>query len=144
MFTAPPRCLQCPLRYYSQEISLGRYNYMHEMRRHCVLKPSEDTTDLPEHLGKSLLAQAHMVPLPLTSRPILWDHDASLRLYPCPDLLVLCDQHEMFTRVVDECQVANPGPFHTDFSFMCYYPARWRSDDAEVQAAACENSSIDL
>ena len=57
------------------------------------------------HLGKTLLAQAHLCPLPFTSRPILWDHDSALRLYPCPDLLVLCDQHEMSSAVMDECQV---------------------------------------
>ena len=132
------------IRYYSQEVTVGRYNFMHEMRRHCILKPSEETSDMTLHLAKTLLAQAHLCPLPFTSRPILWEHDASLRLYPCPDLLVLCDQHEMSSGIHDECQVANPGPFHTDFSFLCYYPARWRSEDEAVRAAACETSQIEM
>jgi len=132
------------IRYYSQEITVGRYNFMHEMRRHCILKPSDETDDMNLHLSKTLLAQAHLCPLPFTSRPILWDHDSALRLYPCPDLLVLADQHEMSSGVHDECQVANPGPFHTDFSFLCYYPARWRSEDEEVRKQACETSAIDM
>lgn len=140
-FTSNP----CRIRYYSQEIVVGRYNFMHEMRRHCILKPSEAETDkMCTHLAKTLLAQAHLCPLPATSRPVLWDHDASLRLYPCPDLLVLADQHEMYTDLVDECQVANPGPFHTDFSFLCYYPSRWRSKEEEVRSTACETSVIDM
>jgi len=40
--------------------------------------------------------------------------------------------------------VANPGPFHTDFSFLCYYPARWRASEEDVRAQACETSVIDM
>jgi len=139
-FTSNP----CRIRYYSQEIVLGRYNFMHEMRRHCVLEPSDESESMVYHLAKTLLAQSHLCPLPFTSRPVLWDYDSALRLYPCPDLAVLCDQHEMYTQECDGSQVANPGPFHTDFSFIMYYPSRWRSDDAEIRAQACETSVIEM
>lgn len=35
-------------------------------------------------LVQTILDQAHLAPLPLTVRPILWDFDHSLRLYPMP------------------------------------------------------------
>jgi len=35
-------------------------------------QPSEETENMTVHLSKTLLAQAHLCPLPMTSRPILW------------------------------------------------------------------------
>lgn len=35
-------------------------------------------------LAQTLLDQAHLAPLPLTVRPILWGYDHALRLYPMP------------------------------------------------------------
>eukprot|EP00658_Telonema_sp_P-2_P013265 TRINITY_DN15019_c0_g1_i4.p1 TRINITY_DN15019_c0_g1~~TRINITY_DN15019_c0_g1_i4.p1 ORF type:complete len:437 (-),score=101.50 TRINITY_DN15019_c0_g1_i4:88-1398(-) len=111
------------IRFYSQEIVIGRMNYMHDMQRHAVLEPSE-TTDPATHLAKTLLSQSHLSPLPLTSQPVYWDYSHALQLYPNPSLLVLADSYEMY--LVDlqkESQVANPGSFMVDGSFLLYTPA---------------------
>lgn len=39
---------------------------------------------VPSQLVQTILDQAHLAPLPLNVRPILWDFDHSLRLYPMP------------------------------------------------------------
>ena len=43
----------------------------------------------------SLLDQGHLCPLPLSSRPILWEYDNALRVYPLPDVIVLVRAHEI-------------------------------------------------
>lgn len=35
-------------------------------------------------LVQTILDQAHLAPLPLPVRPVLWDYDHALRLYPMP------------------------------------------------------------
>eukprot|EP00658_Telonema_sp_P-2_P013264 TRINITY_DN15019_c0_g1_i1.p1 TRINITY_DN15019_c0_g1~~TRINITY_DN15019_c0_g1_i1.p1 ORF type:complete len:472 (-),score=120.89 TRINITY_DN15019_c0_g1_i1:39-1454(-) len=65
------------IRFYSQEIVIGRMNYMHDMQRHAVLEPSE-TTDPATHLAKTLLSpvsythlRAHETPEHLVCRLLL-------------------------------------------------------------------------
>lgn len=40
--------------------------------------------DLKKFLVSTVLDQAHLVPLAQRIRPVLWDHDHSLSLYPMP------------------------------------------------------------
>jgi hypothetical protein len=47
-------------------------------------------------LVKTLVDQAHLSPLPLHVRPLFWELDQSLWLYPVPDLLVLGDKFEAY------------------------------------------------
>lgn len=49
---------------------------------------------LSEQLVKTLLDQGHLCPLPLSARPIHWEYDNALRIYPLPDVLVLADADE--------------------------------------------------
>jgi DNA polymerase epsilon subunit 2 len=42
-------------------------------------------------LTKTILDQAYLSPFPLSTRPVLWDYNSSLSLYPLPSLLVLSD-----------------------------------------------------
>jgi DNA polymerase epsilon subunit 2 len=53
----------------------------------------------------TLLDQGHLCPLPLSSRPILWEYDNAMRVYPLPDVLVLADHMSHFSRTYMECQV---------------------------------------
>lgn len=59
-----------------------------------------------DHAARTLLAQAHLVPLPLACAPVDWAYDHALRLYPAPDLLVLGDRVERF-----DSQVARARPW---------------------------------
>mgnify|MGYP001185754296 CR=1 FL=1 len=103
-FTTNP----CRIKYFTQEIVVFRDNVLNRMRRQCVVPPivksvnndggemgtdeEEDmdvTSAVTEHLVKTVLDQGHLCPLPLTQVPIRWTHDACLRLYPLPDLLMM-------------------------------------------------------
>lgn len=102
-------------------------------------------------LVQTVLDQAHLAPLPLTVRPVLWDYDHALRLYPmpttvsvpspppnrhlegptrCTDLsaplvaqLVLADSFEPYKLVYERCLVFNPGSFNRRrFGWSTYHP----------------------
>jgi len=111
------------IRFYSQEIVVGRMDYIHEMRRHCVLEPSADTIDEAVHLSQTLLSQSYLSPLPVHSQPVYWDYSHALQLYPAPTLTVLADKHEMYNIDQESQIMANPGSFATDASFLLYRPA---------------------
>jgi DNA polymerase epsilon subunit 2 len=59
------------------------------MQRHLVLPPdlSEDSPQLVEQLVKSILDQGHLFPLPAHSKPIHWELDHAMRLFPLPQLV---------------------------------------------------------
>ena len=46
--------------------------------------------ELSQQLVKSIVQQAHLCPLPLTSTPIFWELDHAFRLTPLPHLV--CQQ----------------------------------------------------
>jgi len=86
-------------------------------------------------LVKTLVDQAHLCPLPLHVRPVYWQHDQALRLYPLPDVLVLADRFDSYHLSYEGCTAFNPGSFMlSDFSFMVYWPSRGavREDDTPV------------
>ena len=98
-----------------------------------MLDPSTDTEEEASHLASTLLSQSHLSPLPISSQPIYWDYNHSLQLYPLPSLLVLADSYEMYHISQDQdSQVANPGSFATEGSFLLYRPS----------TKECEPSSI--
>jgi DNA polymerase epsilon subunit 2 len=78
---------------------------------------------ITEHLVKSLLDQGHLCPLALSTRPILWEYDNALRLYPLPDVVVLADHCDHYSWRYEGCRAVNPGSFPVDFTFMVYRPA---------------------
>lgn len=92
---------------------------------------------------ESLLSQAHLCPLPLTSKPVFWELDHTLRLFPLPHLvrqshcsrmsyyndiddshpsaqLVLADHADQFHHLSNACNVVNPGRFlqHTELLLL--------------------------
>jgi DNA polymerase epsilon subunit 2 len=66
-----------------------------------------------------------MSPLPLSARPILWEYDNALRLYPLPDVVVLADQIDHYSWKYEDCRAVNPGSFPIDSTFMVYRPATY-------------------
>jgi DNA polymerase epsilon subunit 2 len=83
----------CRLIYFGQEIVIFRDDLMQRMLRNTVRlkKEEEDSTggtpkeiNLKRYLVSTILDQAHLVPLPQSARPILWEFDHALRLYPMP------------------------------------------------------------
>jgi len=112
------------VRFYTQEIVLFREDLIKKMQRHCVVSPSlSGTKDVSEQLVQTILDQAHLCPLPMQVKPIIWDLDHSLRLSPLPHLLVLADHAEQYCYTSEGCIAVNPGSFSSDCSFLVYRPA---------------------
>uniref|UniRef100_A0AAV1UIC8 DNA polymerase epsilon subunit n=1 Tax=Peronospora matthiolae TaxID=2874970 RepID=A0AAV1UIC8_9STRA len=145
----------CRIRYYTQDLVIFRDNLQQKMQRHAILPPlpSErdeeaviDTDneeviassvvsqmDISKHLAKTLIDQAHLCPLPLMANPINWDFDASLQLFPAPDVLIIGDSTEQYQLGYSSVGVFHPGPFHADFSFVLYRPSTNTTEFSRVE-----------
>lgn len=79
----------CRLRYYTQEIVLFREDLLKKMQRNVVLPllTDDSTPDISEVLGRTILQQGHLCPLPLHVKPVFWGLDHSLRLVAPPHLV---------------------------------------------------------
>ena len=123
----------CRIRFFTQEIVIFREEILHKMRRHAVMPlAGDDTTQVTEHLVKTLCGQAHLCPLPLAARPLYWSHDHALRLYPLPDVLILADRTEQYQWRYEDTAVLNPGTFASDFSFVVYRPATRETEFSRI------------
>ena len=83
----------CRISYFSQQIVVYRDDTMTRFLRNTVrIKDDEpdmeererEERDLKKFLVSTVLDQAHLVPLAQRIRPVLWDHDHALSLYPMP------------------------------------------------------------
>lgn len=124
----------CRLRFYSQEIVLFRHDLVSKMRRHCVVPPTEEhgTTEITEHLVRTVVDQGHLCPLPPSVQPVHWMYDHVMRLFPLPDVVILADSFESYHWDYEHCTVFNPGPFSDDFSFVAYRPATREAEFSRV------------
>ncbi|GAA5970423.1 hypothetical protein JCM8115_004552 [Rhodotorula mucilaginosa] len=134
----------CRIRWFSQEIVIFRDDLMGRMMRNAVRFPAEEgggtggrKGDLRKALVQTVLDQAHLAPLPISVRPVLWDYDHALRLYPMPTTLVLADSFEPYKLVYERCLVFNPGSFHRKrFGWSTYHPhmveIRDRMEESEL------------
>lgn len=94
------------IRFYGQDIVLFRENIVNRMRRHCI-KPPKDGDDINTITGhvcffslstsltsalqlvKTLLDEAHLCPLNISVRPVFWNYDHAMYLYPLPDTVII-------------------------------------------------------
>ncbi|KAJ3358563.1 DNA-directed DNA polymerase epsilon, subunit B [Allomyces javanicus] len=126
----------CRIKYCSQEIVIVRENLMAKLFRNAVAVGRGPTGaaagaadevaphELPYHLARTLVDQAHLCPLPVHVAPVAWDLDHALRLYPAPDVVVVADRAEPFHEQYEGVHVVNPGPFASNgFGFAIYEPA---------------------
>ena len=80
----------CRVRYFTQEIVLFREDLLKKMQRHLAVPLTLDdpsAPDITEQLVETLLDQAHLCPLPLHAKPVYWELDYTLRLFPLPHLV---------------------------------------------------------
>ncbi|CAN0186838.1 unnamed protein product [Pylaiella littoralis] len=113
----------CRLRFFTQEMVFFRDDILKKMQRHALFPPSDPDMDVTEHCTKTLLHQGHLCPLPLSARPIHWELDDALSLYPLPHVAVLADRTEQYRWLLNGCCSLNPGSFPSDASFVVYRPA---------------------
>ncbi|GAM26521.1 hypothetical protein SAMD00019534_096960 [Acytostelium subglobosum LB1] len=119
VFTTNP----CRIRYCTQEIIVFREDIVNKVRRHCIKEPA-DQMDITQHVLESICKNAHLCNLPLEIRPIYWNYDHALSLYPLPDVLVLGDKFNQYEHNYEGTYCFNPSSFSTDFSFSHYLPAK--------------------
>ncbi|KAI9175639.1 DNA-directed DNA polymerase epsilon, subunit B [Blastocladiella emersonii ATCC 22665] len=148
----------CRIKYCTQEIVVHRADTLAKLYRNCVVPPSfkgapeadpdadeeeeevqdglggtEATVakDLPYHLARTLVDQAHLCPLPVHVHPVMWEYDGALRLYPLPHLVVQADAADRYHERYEGVDVCNPGSFSAtgEWGFTIYYP-----HSREVQA----------
>lgn len=149
----------CRLRFFSQEFVICRLDVLSKLRRECLVEPSinvtsgegsqehesggkkSETSPLVQHAIQTILNQGHLCPVPLSSLPIYWNYDHLLRLYPPPDAIILGDKTaEDYYETYGDCNVMNPGAFHTDGSFLVFRPVDTSSG---ARKADCEFSRIE-
>ncbi|KAF9585227.1 DNA-directed DNA polymerase epsilon, subunit B [Lunasporangiospora selenospora] len=124
IFTSNP----CRIKYCDQEIVIFREDILNKLLRNCVLPPVDDVV-IQKQLVRTIIDEAHLCPLPLTTRQVSWAYDHALRIYPVPDALILADKFEAYNFKYQNCHCMNPGSFPTsDYSWMVYYPGSRRSD----------------
>lgn len=61
-----------------------------------------------EHLCVTVLQQSHLCPVPLETRPVSWQYDHALHLYPAPDLIVLADSAAASQFSFKQTEFVNP------------------------------------
>ncbi|KAJ5076958.1 DNA polymerase epsilon subunit be [Anaeramoeba ignava] len=80
------------------------------------------TKSIFRKVAKTILDQGHLSPFPLHIKPIICNLDHSLRLFPTPHSMVLCDNFDTFEGSYEGCHYFNPGLFSIESSFVVYYP----------------------
>ena len=122
------------IQYCTQEIVVMREDLLHRMFRTAVHIPQVAVKEMPSHLVKCLLAQAHLSPLPLHVSPVYWGFDYTMRLYPVPDLLVLADKFESYNLKSNGVIAINPGSFsaHEKFAFKVYIPSTKDVEESRI------------
>ncbi|PWO00924.1 hypothetical protein FA09DRAFT_119397 [Tilletiopsis washingtonensis] len=122
------------LVYFAQEIVVSRDDTMTRMLRNAVrLKDEVADGDLKKFLVSTILDQVHLHPLPQSARPVLWEHDHALRLYPMPTALVLADKYDRFHLTYEGCRVFNPSSFRgASFGWTTYYPGTRVTESSEL------------
>ncbi|ETO23739.1 DNA polymerase epsilon subunit 2 [Reticulomyxa filosa] len=126
----------CRIYYCTQEIVIFRDDLLQKMRRKCVIVPNmkpQQGTDISHHLARTILDQAHLCPLPLTTRPIMCNFDHALMLYPPPTTLILADSHTEYRYLYNDTQVICPGEFVTNGSFITYIPSTKQNSFCRIE-----------
>lgn len=121
------------IQFCTREMVVFSEDLMSRFCRNSIRFPTK-SGNLPAHFVKTLLAQAHLCPLPLHVRPVYWQYDHALWLYPLPDLVVLGDKCDPFTETLSDCTVSNVGSFvKNGFEFKVYLPFSNTIEDSKVQ-----------
>lgn len=131
------------LIYFGQEIVVFRDDLLQRLLGHTVRlkgdenelqgETSKNIVDLKKYLVSTVLDQAHLCPLPAWARPILWEFDHTLRLYPMPSALILADKFQRYELTYEGCHVFNPSSFREgNFCWTTYYPANGKAERSEL------------
>jgi len=122
----------CRIQYCSQEIVIYREDIINKMCRNSIHLP-DDLTNIPTYFVKTIASQAHLCPLPLTTRPRYWAYDYVMRLYPLPDIVICADKYDAYNIPHSESNFLNPGSFaRNGYCFQVYWPANKEIEDCKI------------
>lgn len=119
----------CRVRHFSREMVFFRHDVLKLVRRHEVV-PLRTPEGMPvaqhveDQMGKLLLDQGHLAPLPLQESNIMWDFDHCLRLYPLPDAVFVGGVSKPFEGNRKGCIFCSVGPFYREGAFHSYSPIK--------------------
>ncbi|XP_058059346.1 DNA polymerase epsilon subunit 2 [Anopheles bellator] len=121
----------CRLQYCTQQIVVCRADLVTKLCRNTINFPKQG--HLEEHFARTLINQGTLAPLHPIAFPTHWSYDASLSLYPVPDLIVIGDPCQGFQTTEQECTVMNVGSFpKSKFTFKVYYPSNRTVEDSQI------------
>ncbi|OHS95026.1 DNA polymerase epsilon subunit 2 [Tritrichomonas foetus] len=116
----------CRIRFLNQTITIFRDDLLKRMANSAVFQVPE--TDAHNHLLTTIIDQRHLCPVDLEHAPIAWQYDHSLRLFPPPNVLALCDSCQAWTSNYADCHAFNPGQFGSNGTYAQYFPAEGRAE----------------
>jgi DNA polymerase epsilon subunit 2 len=113
----------CRVLFHLQEICVFREDLQRKMLHRCAVASQGDAA---AQLVKTLVDQAHLLPLPAQASPVFFGAAQALSLHPLPSVILLADAQEQFQFGYTEgaCDAINPGPFSADAAFVVYRPAQ--------------------
>jgi DNA polymerase epsilon subunit 2 len=124
----------CRIRFFSQELIVFRDDLYRKARRHCLpALPPIGSEEPHNHLVKTLVDQAHLSPVPVTVTPVYWAQDHALRLFPLPDMVVVCGGGESWETEYMGCPFLNPGSFSRNRTFLIHQPAQRHSQFQQMK-----------
>jgi DNA polymerase epsilon subunit 2 len=140
----------CRLSYFTQEIVVGRDDWLERFRRQNIATRSKASTDdvdidmaeetqpdadeptsdtlsqISQTLARTILDQSTLSPFAQSTRPTYPAYSASLRLFPLPNVLVLADGAlPAFQQTYSGCLTISPGPLAQgkEGTWLEYWPA---------------------
>ncbi|CAG8631380.1 4013_t:CDS:10, partial [Ambispora leptoticha] len=140
VFTSNP----CRIQFLTQEILIYREDVIDKFHRNLLLRNSNNDPDCYyQEVIKSIIDQSHISPFKLSVRPVYWEFDHALRIYPLPNAVskrvfpsflnvrfIMADHFPQYAFDYTECHTFNPGSFNqgAKVQWMHYYPARNHSE----------------
>ncbi|KYR03175.1 putative DNA polymerase epsilon subunit B [Tieghemostelium lacteum] len=148
-FTTNP----CRIRYCTQEIVIFRDDLQNRMRRHSILEPSSPTNKdsddemdgqnseihISQHILGTIFSNSHLCNLPLDIRPVYWNYDHTLSLYPLPDVLVMGDKADSYIHQLEGTHCVSISSFSTNFSFIHYTPSDKNNNFSNLSDVTMDN-----
>ncbi|CCK71053.1 DNA polymerase epsilon noncatalytic subunit KNAG_0F03890 [Huiozyma naganishii CBS 8797] len=152
----------CRIMYYSQEIFLVRDDLQQRLKVHDVSFPAiasskdphsgeeegqyidqlvKNPDQLPRELEqarklvKTVLDQGHISPFVESIRPVDWEQDHTLMLFPAPTTLILCDTTApKLNLTYNGCKAINPGSLivNRKLKYSRYFPSTRNCIEEEV------------
>ncbi|CAB4253917.1 similar to Saccharomyces cerevisiae YPR175W DPB2 Second largest subunit of DNA polymerase II (DNA polymerase epsilon), required for normal yeast chromosomal replication [Maudiozyma barnettii] len=116
-----------------EDVSINDSTIIHQLIKDTHQLPTE--IEQSRKYVKTLLDQGNLSPFLTTIRPVVWDLDHSLTMYPIPSILIVCDTSApRFDVTYNGCKTLNPGKFLLKrcARYLEYTPSLKRATQEEV------------